>query len=180
MLQPNAGLAPLLVPDIALAAHLSSPATTMSSHFRFLSPQPLHLPTLSQEVKDHGEGGTIVGAPLVGRVLIIDDVITAGTAARESAAVIHAAGAQVAGLIIALDRQEKGMDTELSAVQQLEQNLKVGACCMQQAAPLRFHVNQFCRLPPSCGPQSDPPVVPPTHAPDADDCGTDCDADRHD
>ncbi|NCA70175.1 MAG: orotate phosphoribosyltransferase [Sphingobacteriia bacterium] len=63
-----------------------------------------------KEAKDHGEGGLIVGAPLTGRVLIIDDVITAGTSVRESVAIIREAGAAPAGIIIALDRQERGQD----------------------------------------------------------------------
>ena len=61
-----------------------------------------------KEAKDHGEGGVLVGAPLAGRVLIVDDVITAGTAVRESLAVIRDAGAQPAGVLVALDRQERG------------------------------------------------------------------------
>jgi len=73
-----------------------------------------------KEAKDHGEGGSISGAPLRGRVLIVDDVITAGTAARESLEIIRAAGAQPAGVVLALDRQERGQG-ELSAVQELEQ-----------------------------------------------------------
>ncbi len=72
-----------------------------------------------KEVKDHGEGGQLVGAPLAGRVLIVDDVITAGTAIRESLAIIEAYGARPAGVVVALDRQEKGED-ERSAIQQLE------------------------------------------------------------
>ena len=71
-----------------------------------------------KEAKDHGEGGVIVGAPLSGRVLIVDDVITAGTAVRESLALIRGAGAAVAGVLVALDRQERGQG-ELSAVQEL-------------------------------------------------------------
>ena len=71
-----------------------------------------------KEVKDHGEGGAIVGRPLAGRVLIIDDVISAGTSVRESVAVIRAAGATVAGVVIALDRMEKGAG-ELSAVEEV-------------------------------------------------------------
>lgn len=63
-----------------------------------------------KEAKDHGEGGIIVGRALSGRVLIIDDVITAGTSVRESVQIIHAAGATVAGVLIALDRQERGSD----------------------------------------------------------------------
>ena len=73
-----------------------------------------------KEAKDHGEGGTIVGAPLHGKVLVIDDVISAGTSVRESIAIIEAAGAQPAGIAIALDRQERGKG-ELSAVQEVKQ-----------------------------------------------------------
>ena len=73
-----------------------------------------------KEAKDHGEGGTIVGAPLAGRALIVDDVITAGTAAREAAAIIGAQGATLAGIVVALDREERGGgDTKLSAIQQV-------------------------------------------------------------
>jgi orotate phosphoribosyltransferase len=74
-----------------------------------------------KEAKDHGEGGNIVGAPLAGRILIIDDVITAGTAIREAMTIIEAAGAQAAGVLIALDRQERGQG-ELSAIQEVERN----------------------------------------------------------
>lgn len=72
-----------------------------------------------KEAKDHGEGGTLIGAPLRGRVMIIDDVISAGTSVRESVALIQAHGATPAGVLIALDRQEKGA-TEQSAVQEVE------------------------------------------------------------
>lgn len=72
-----------------------------------------------KEAKDHGEGGSIVGSPLRGRVLIIDDVITAGTAIRESIDIIRAAGAEPVGVVLALDRQERGQG-ELSAVQEVE------------------------------------------------------------
>jgi orotate phosphoribosyltransferase len=71
-----------------------------------------------KEAKDHGEGGSLVGAPLTGRVLIVDDVITAGTAVRESLGLIRAAGAEVAGVLVALDRQERGQGV-LSATQEL-------------------------------------------------------------
>ncbi len=77
-----------------------------------------------KESKGHGEGGSIVGAPLAGKVLIVDDVITAGTAAREAYQMITAAGADVAGLVISLDRQEIGRDSR-SAVQELEQTLRM-------------------------------------------------------
>ena len=73
-----------------------------------------------KEVKAHGEGGSLVGAPLVGRALVIDDVITAGTAVREVLAMIEGAGATLAGVVIGLDRQERGAG-QLSAVQELRQ-----------------------------------------------------------
>ena len=74
-----------------------------------------------KEAKDHGEGGTIVGAPLKGRVLIVDDVISAGTSVRESVEMIKAAGATPAGVAIAIDRQERGLGA-LSAVQEVEKD----------------------------------------------------------
>jgi orotate phosphoribosyltransferase len=74
-----------------------------------------------KEAKAHGEGGMLVGAPLRGRVLVIDDVITAGTAVREVISMIQTAGAELAGVVIGLDRQERGT-TELSAVQEVEQS----------------------------------------------------------
>ena len=74
-----------------------------------------------KEAKDHGEGGTLVGAPLAGRVLIIDDVISAGTSVRESVDLIRAAGATPAAILIALDRQERGQG-DISAVQEVERN----------------------------------------------------------
>ena len=77
-----------------------------------------------KEAKDHGEGGNLVGAGLAGRVLVIDDVITAGTAIRESVDIIQAAGAQLAGVIIALDRQERGRDSR-SAIQEVEDSLGI-------------------------------------------------------
>ena len=73
-----------------------------------------------KEAKTHGEGGIIVGAPLQGRVLIIDDVISAGTSVRESVDIIHHAGADLAGVTIALDRQERGQGAT-SAIQEVEQ-----------------------------------------------------------
>jgi orotate phosphoribosyltransferase len=71
-----------------------------------------------KEAKDHGEGGTVIGAPLEGRVLIVDDVITAGTSVRESVELIRAQGATPAGVLIALDRMERGQGTK-SAVQEV-------------------------------------------------------------
>ncbi|MDH5254495.1 MAG: orotate phosphoribosyltransferase [Gammaproteobacteria bacterium] len=73
-----------------------------------------------KEIKDHGEGGAIVGAPVSGRVLILDDVITAGTAVRETISLLREAGGVPAGVVIALDRQERG-NGELSAVQEVQQ-----------------------------------------------------------
>jgi len=77
-----------------------------------------------KEAKDHGEGGSIVGAPLAGRVLIVDDVITAGTAVGESMALIRDAGAEPAGVLIGLNRQERGRG-DLSAIAEVEQNYGV-------------------------------------------------------
>jgi orotate phosphoribosyltransferase len=74
-----------------------------------------------KEAKDHGEGGTLVGAPLAGKVLIVDDVITAGTAIREVMQIIQAQGAQASGVLIALNRQERGQG-ELSAIQEVERD----------------------------------------------------------
>jgi orotate phosphoribosyltransferase len=77
-----------------------------------------------KEAKVHGEGGSIVGAPLAGHVLIVDDVISAGTAIRESIGIIQAAGAVPAGVVVALDRQERG-ETALSAVQEVQRAFRL-------------------------------------------------------
>jgi len=92
-----------------------------------------------KEAKDHGEGGNIVGAPLKGRVLIIDDVITAGTAIRESVELIRAAGATPVGVVIALDRQERGQ-TAQSAVQEVEQALGLPVTSILKLADLIAHL----------------------------------------
>jgi orotate phosphoribosyltransferase len=78
-----------------------------------------------KEAKDHGEGGQIVGGPLAGRVLIVDDVITAGTAIRESVDIIRGAGARPAGVLIALDRQERGADGDSSAVEDVRRQFGI-------------------------------------------------------
>ncbi|WP_444940387.1 orotate phosphoribosyltransferase [Microbulbifer sp. ZKSA004] len=79
-----------------------------------------------KEAKDHGEGGTLVGAPLNGKVLIIDDVITAGTAVREVMQIIESHGAEAAGVVIGLNRQEKASeDCEFSAIQQVERQYNI-------------------------------------------------------
>lgn len=77
-----------------------------------------------KEAKSHGEGGTLVGAPLEGRVLIIDDVITAGTAIREVMGLVEQAGAQAAGVVIGLDRKERGASSK-SAIQEVEQQFSI-------------------------------------------------------
>jgi len=74
-----------------------------------------------KEAKTHGEGGSLVGAPLEGNIMLVDDVITAGTAIRESMQIIAAQGAKLSGVLIALDRQEKGQ-SELSAIQEVERD----------------------------------------------------------
>jgi len=89
-----------------------------------------------KEAKDHGEGGTIVGSPLAGRALVIDDVITAGTAVRESAALVAAQGATLAGIVVALDREERGADTELTAIEQVRQDLGVPVVAIATLAQL--------------------------------------------
>ena len=88
-----------------------------------------------KEAKDHGEGGVIVGSPLKGRVLIIDDVISAGTSVRESVALIAANGASACGVAIAIDRQEKGLG-ELSAVQEVVENNQIPVCAIAHLSDL--------------------------------------------
>src|SRR5918993_4943997 len=93
-----------------------------------------------KEAKDHGEGGTLVGAPVRGRVLVVDDVMSAGTAARESIAIIQAAGAIPCAVAIALDRQEKatenGIDVAWSAVQYVREKLGLHVCAIARLADL--------------------------------------------
>ncbi|KAF1019138.1 MAG: Orotate phosphoribosyltransferase [Paracidovorax wautersii] len=93
-----------------------------------------------KEAKDHGEGGTLVGAPVQGRVLIVDDVMSAGTAARESIALIQAAGARPHAVAIALDRQEKatenGQDVPHSAVQYVRDQLGLQVCTIARLQDL--------------------------------------------
>ncbi len=82
-----------------------------------------------KEAKDHGEGGTTIGAPLAGRVLVIDDVVSAGTSVRESVDIISASGASVCGIVVCLDRQEKGTG-ERSAIQEIEEDLQIKVISM--------------------------------------------------
>ena len=104
-----------------------------------------------KEAKDHGEGGSLVGAPLKGRVLIVDDVMSAGTAARESIALIQAAGATPHAVAIALDRQEKATevgadgvqrDVEHSAVQYVRNQLGLQVCAIATLADLLQYLRQ--------------------------------------
>jgi orotate phosphoribosyltransferase len=88
-----------------------------------------------KEAKAHGEGGSIVGAELAGKVLIVDDVITAGTAVREAYKIINTAGADIAGLMISLDRQERGQGS-LSAVQELRASLDIPVVSIVQLGDL--------------------------------------------
>ena len=103
-----------------------------------------------KEAKDHGEGGSLVGSPLKGRVLIVDDVMSAGTAARESIALIQAAGATPYAVVIALDRQEKATeagpdggvrDVSHSAVQYVERSLGLQVCAIARLADLLQYLN---------------------------------------
>jgi orotate phosphoribosyltransferase len=94
-----------------------------------------------KEAKDHGEGGTIVGAKLAGRVLIVDDVITAGTAIRESVEIIRRAGASPAGVLIALDREERGQG-ERSAVQEVEQGFGLPVVAVLRLRDLLAHLER--------------------------------------
>jgi orotate phosphoribosyltransferase len=99
-----------------------------------------------KEAKDHGEGGTLVGAPVQGRVLIVDDVISAGTATRESIALINAAGATPVGIALALDRQEKavenGQDVNHSAVQHVKTALGLQVCTVAKLSDLLDYLAQ--------------------------------------
>jgi orotate phosphoribosyltransferase len=92
-----------------------------------------------KEAKDHGEGGNIVGSPLQGRVLIVDDVITAGTAIRESVDLIRGAGAMPAGVLLALDRQERGTG-ELSAVQEVRAQYSIPVIAVITLADLMHYI----------------------------------------
>jgi orotate phosphoribosyltransferase len=95
-----------------------------------------------KEAKDHGEGGMIVGSPLKGRVLIVDDVITAGTAIRESIDMIQAAGATPAGVLLALDRQERASGRDISAVQEVRNQYRIPVISVVNLADLMHHVSR--------------------------------------
>ena len=99
-----------------------------------------------KEIKDHGEGGSLVGAPLKGKVLIVDDVMSAGTAVRESIAFIQAAGATAHSVVIALDRQEKateaGQDVSHSAVQYVQRQLGLQVCAIARLEDLMGYLEK--------------------------------------
>ena len=92
-----------------------------------------------KEAKDHGEGGTTIGAPLAGRVLIVDDVISAGTSVRESVELIERCGAQPAGVVIALDRMERGTG-EMSAVQEVNRQFGIPVLSIATLDDLLAHL----------------------------------------
>jgi orotate phosphoribosyltransferase len=94
-----------------------------------------------KEAKDHGEGGNIVGGPLSGEVLIVDDVITAGTAIRESIDIIRAAGARPAGVLLAMDRQERGPQGPLSAVQEVRDHYGIPVIAVVNLGDLMHHIS---------------------------------------
>ena len=104
-----------------------------------------------KEAKDHGEGGSLVGAPLQGRVLIVDDVMSAGTASRESIAIIRSAGATAHAVVIALDRQEMAtekqadgstLDVPYSAVQYVQKQLGLQVCAIAKLADLMLYLEK--------------------------------------
>ncbi len=95
-------------------------AIALNAHYKQNIPYSFN----RKEAKDHGEGGIIIGAPLKGRILIIDDVITAGTAVRESFEIIKQHDAAIAGIVVALDRQERGQG-ELSAIDEIKQSYQI-------------------------------------------------------
>jgi orotate phosphoribosyltransferase len=95
-----------------------------------------------KEAKDHGEGGRIVGSPLKGRVLIVDDVITAGTAIRESIEIIRTSGATPAGVLLALDRQERASGGDYSAVQEVRSQYQIPVVSVINLSDLMHHVSR--------------------------------------
>lgn len=94
-----------------------------------------------KEAKDHGEGGLLVGSPLQGKIMLVDDVITAGTAIRESMEIIEANGAQLAGVLISLDRQERGRG-DISAIQEVERDYKCKVTALITLADLIAYLQE--------------------------------------
>lgn len=114
---------------------VTSAAIALADHYQCNKPWAFN----RKEAKDHGEGGNIVGTALKARVLIVDDVITAGTAIRESVDIIRDAGAIPAGIVLALDRQERGQ-TNLSAVQEVERQFGLPVTSIIKLADLIEHL----------------------------------------
>ncbi len=114
---------------------VSTTAVALAEHHRRSVPWCFN----RKEAKDHGEGGSMVGASLQGRALIVDDVISAGPAIRESVEIIRTAGATPVGVVIALDRQERGQ-TERSAVQEVEQVIGVPVTSILKLSDLIDHL----------------------------------------
>jgi orotate phosphoribosyltransferase len=101
-----------------------------------------------KEAKTHGEGGSLVGSPLAGKVMLVDDVITAGTAIRESMEIIKAHNAQLSGVLIALDRQEKGKG-ELSAIQEVERDFSTKVISIVTLSDVISYLEQQPSMPDS-------------------------------
>ncbi len=112
-------------------------AMSLSTHFGRDTPLCFN----RKEPKDHGEGGNLVGAPLKGNVVIVDDVITAGTAIREALDIISNAGAKPVAVVIALDRQEKGTG-ELSAIQEVEQQFNIPVISIIKLSDIADYLQQ--------------------------------------
>lgn len=116
---------------------VSTTAVALSDKFGIDKPYGFN----RKEAKDHGEGGSLVGAPMVGRVLIIDDVITAGTAIRETIALIKANGAEPAGVLIGLNRQERGQG-HLSALQEIERDFSLPVISIAAVEHIIAYLNE--------------------------------------
>lgn len=101
-----------------------------------------------KEAKTHGEGGSLVGSPLQGKIMLVDDVITAGTAIRESMEIIKAHGAELSGVLIALDRQEKGQG-ELSAIQEVERDFDTQVIAIVTLADVVTYLEENLALQPA-------------------------------
>ncbi len=113
-------------------------ATALAEHHHIDKPFAFN----RKEAKAHGEGGTIIGSPLKGQVLIVDDVITAGTAIRESIDLIKTAGAKPAGVLLALDRQERGTTSARSAVQEVREQFGLAVISIVSFNDLVQHIGQ--------------------------------------
>ena len=113
-------------------------AVQLSSEFNINVPYAFN----RKESKDHGEGGLIVGAPLQGNVVIVDDVITAGTSVGESVEIIRSSNASPSAVVIALDRQETTSDSELSAVQRIEQDYQIPVYAIIVLEDLVHHLQE--------------------------------------